>query len=343
MRVADDLIDRLYSRHGVRHISLITGNGSLVINDAICQHGKIKPVFFNGEASAGYCAVGYSKYSNKLSVVNPIGGCGSTNCLTALLAAYQDHVPALFLSGNTALKHTTRNLREFKNIRVKKLGIQELDIIEVVKPLTKYCDTVESARVARCKLDTAVAKALTPPFGPVWLDVPADVGSAPADESDSIRFQPTSPDVRYFGGEVEELRQELSSAERPLVLAGNGVGLSGSREAFKAFAEKHQLPCVFTYGATDLLDSVHPLHIGRIGIKGTRAGNMALQHCDLLLVLGACLNVPQVGYDEKLFAPQARKIVVDIDPVEHSKCHVPIDAAIICELSVFFTVYAAMA
>ncbi len=331
-RVADDLIDRLYSKHGVRHISLITGNGSLVINDAICQHGKIRPVFFNHEASAGYCAVGYSKYSNRLSVVNPIGGCGSTNCMTALLAAFQDHVPVLFLSGNVALKHTTRNLRETTGVRVKKLGVQELDIIEVVEPLTKYRAVIQSAWTAHAHLDNAIAAALTPPFGPVWLDVPADVGSAPADGPKDAEFAPMAkPAPELSMVDHADLVVALSDATRPLVLAGNGVGLSGSRAAFKQFVERLQLPCVFTYGATDLLASDHPLHIGRIGIKGTRAGNMAVQNCDLLLILGACLNVPQTGYERSLFAPNARKIAVDVAPVIG-----PVDQTIVCDLKEFF-------
>src|SRR4051812_36540105 len=107
MRVADFIIQRLHDKYGIKYIPLLTGNGSLVINDAIAKNKNITPICVHHEQDAGYFSLGYSKYTNKLSVVNPTTGCAGTNCITPLLAAYQDHTPILFLSGNVALKQTS--------------------------------------------------------------------------------------------------------------------------------------------------------------------------------------------------------------------------------------------
>lgn len=143
IRAADYIIDRLNVKYGINIISLLTGNGSLVINDAIAKNKNITPICVHHEQDAGYFALGYSKYNNRLSVVNPTTGCASVSCLTPLLAAYHDHTPILFLSGNVALKQTSRYHRLHNNVNLKKLGTQELDIIEIVKPLTKYSVMIE--------------------------------------------------------------------------------------------------------------------------------------------------------------------------------------------------------
>jgi len=315
MRAADLMVKRLSSKYGIRHVSLVTGNGSLVINDAICQNKDITPVFFNGEQSASYFALGYSKYTNGLSFVNPIGGCGSTNCMTGLLAAWQDHVPILFLSGNVASNQTTHKWNANHFIKARKIGVQETDIMELVKPLTKYAAFIGSAAMSIYELDKAVEFAMTYPRGPVWLDLPSDVGSQDVSEKELLEYVPVTPTfldgLTFSKFHVNRIKRSIAKAERPLVLAGNGVRLSGRINGFKQFVQEHQIPCVFTYGAVDIMRSSDPLNIGRIGIKGNRAANMAVNNCDLLIVLGASLNIPQVGYDVSLFAPKAEKIIID--------------------------------
>jgi len=189
IRIADFIINRLNTKYGIKYISLLTGNGSLVINNAIAKNKNIIPICVHHEADAGYFALGFSKYTNKLSVVNPTTGCAGTNCITSLLAAYQDHTPVLYLSGNVALTQTTRYHRLYNNIKLKKLGVQELDIIEIVKSITKYAVMVEDAKMVKYELDKAIDIALTPPYGPVWVDLPADLGASPIEEKDLIEYE----------------------------------------------------------------------------------------------------------------------------------------------------------
>ena len=136
---------------------------------------------------------------------------------------------------------------------------------------------------------------------------------------------------------IGELKRDLSNFKRPLVLAGNGIRLSDTQEKFRLFLEQNEIPAVFTYGGTDILDFNHPLHIGSIGVKGTRAGNFAIQNCDILLVLGCCLNIPQIGYMPEKFAPKAKKVVIDVDIENHKKdIGIHLDATIQCRLEEFF-------
>ncbi len=341
MRVADYIIDRLNKKYGIKYISLVTGNGSLVINDAIAKNPNVEGVFFNGEQSCGYFALGYSKYTNKLSVTNLIGGCGSTNAITSLLDAYQDHTPILFLSGNVALNYTTKNLKDTKNIKIKKFGVQELDIIEIVKPLTKYAVMITDKKMVKYELDKAIDSALTAPFSPVWIDLPADIGSSLINEEELVDYNKPQniDDVIQILDSIEwakELKQDLNTYKRPLILAGNGITLSGSREEFKQFIEKHNIPAIFTYGGKDLLDYNSSKNLGVVGLKPNRAAGFVLNNCDLLIILGCCLNICQTGYDGSLFAPKAKKYVVDINPIEHTKPHIKIDKIIECDLREFF-------
>lgn len=345
-RVADFIIRRLNEKYGIKYIPLLTGNGSLVINDAIAKNKNITPICVHHEQDAGYWALGYSKYTNKLSVVNPTTGCAGTNCITPLLAAYQDHVPILFLTGNVALKQTSRYHRLHNNINLKKLGTQEADIIEVVKSLTKYSVMIDDKELIKYELDKAIDIALTPPFGPVWLDLPADIGATLIEEKDLVNY--VNIDGRFIVDKLiqdelplristDELKQDLQTYQRPLILAGNGIRLSNTQEQLRLFAEKYQIPIVVTYGGVDLIDYNHPLYLGGpIGVKGCRASNFILQQADLILVLGACLNVPQCGYMGEKFAPNARKIVIDICAENHRKNTVKVDKVIECELSEFF-------
>ncbi len=188
IRVADYIISRLHDKYGIKYIPLLTGNGSLVINDAIAKNKNITPICVHHETDGGYICLGMSKYTNKLSVMNPTTGCAGTNTITPLLAAYQDHVPILFLSGNVALKQTSRYHKLHNNTNLKKLGTQELDIVEIVKSLTKYSVMVKDSKMVKYELDKAIDIALTPPFGPVWVDLPSCIGASMINENELINY-----------------------------------------------------------------------------------------------------------------------------------------------------------
>ena len=254
--------------------------------------------------------VAYSKYTGQPSLVCPTTGCGGTNAITGLLDAWQDSVPVIFVSGNV-------NLHQISPPGVRNLGVQEARIIEIVQSITKYAKLIESVDEVEEVVQEALKAATTGRPGPVWIDIPMDIQGKEM--------------------EVFSLQEEIKKAERPLILAGGGITCAGiCRDEFRDFVSKTRIPIVTTFNAVDLIESDDPYFVGRVGVKGTRAGNFAMQNCDLLLVLGSRLPVPATGYNYKTFAREAKVIVVDIDKDEHSKNTVQIDKFIHSDLKDFF-------
>ena len=308
MRVVDYVIDEVY-KAGAKHAFTITGGGAMFIIDAVAAHPSIVPVCNHHEQASAMGGVAYSKYTGKPSLVCPTTGCGGTNSITGLLDAWQDSVPVIFVSGNV-------NLHQISPPGVRNLGVQEARIIEIVESITKYAKLIESVDDVEEVVQTAIKEATTGRPGPVWIDIPMDLQG---------KQMP-----------IFSLEDEIKKAERPLILAGGGISCAGiSREEFREYVKEAKIPVVTTYNSVDLIESDDPYFVGRVGVKGTRAGNFAMQNCDLLLVLGSRLPVPVSGYNYKTFARDAKVIVVDIDKEEHSKNTVKIDKFIHSDLKDF--------
>ena len=308
MRVVDYVIDQVY-KAGARHAFTITGGGAMFLNDAVAAHTWITPVCNHHEQASAMAAVAYSKYTGKPSLVCPTTGCGGTNAITGLLDAWQDSVPVIFVSGNV-------NHHQISPPGVRNLGVQEARIIEVVESITKYAKLIESVDEVEEVVQEAIRQATTGRPGPVWIDIPMDIQGKEL--------------------EIYSLQEDLKEAWRPLILAGGGINCAGvSRDEFRDFVRHVRIPVVTTFNAVDLIESDDEYFVGRVGVKGTSAGNFAMQNCDLLLVLGSRLPVPATGYNYKTFAREAKIIVVDIDREEHSKNTVHIDKFIHANLMDF--------
>lgn len=333
MRTSDYIAKRL-SELGVKHVYGLMGGGAGGLNDGFIKNNDIKYICFHHEQGAGHAAIGESKVTKKLSVVNPTTGCGGTNCITSVLDAWQDSIPVLFISGNVKLNQISSFINKTKNVFIRKYGIQEHDIISTVKSITKYSKLVESANDVAYELDKAIHEALSGRMGPVWLDIPSDVQHAEMPESYGI-FKPENEE-KINKNQLSEVLNLIHNYNRPLVLGGYGVVLSGARVGFKNFVEKNNLPFVTTYLGIEILGHEHPLNIGTIGIKGSRSGNFAIQNCDCLIILGCSLNCSHTGYDENLFSPASFKIMVDIDENEYDKSNVKINKFIKTNLKDFF-------
>ena len=180
MRISDYIVKHLEDI-GIKYVFGVTGGGAAGLNDAFALSKKIKYISCHHEQGAGNAAIGYAKQTGKLAVVNPTTGCGGTNCITSVLDAWQDSVPVLFLSGNVALKHTIHHLG---NIGMRQLGIQENDIIPIVKPITKFASMISNPNATLCVLQKAIYTATSLRKGPVWLDVPSDIQGQVMKEED---------------------------------------------------------------------------------------------------------------------------------------------------------------
>jgi len=333
MRVCDYIAEYLFN-YGVRNVYGLMGGGASGLNDGFIKNGKIEYICFHHEQGAGYAAYAESKITNKLAVVNPTTGCGGTNCMTPLLNSWQDSTPVLFLSGNVRLKHTSNYINKTKNLTIRKYGVQEHDIINSVKTITKYAAVIEKVEDVKYELQKAIFKATTGRPGPVWLDIPSDIQVAEMPKH-SLEF--TEEIVNNRCPTVYQTFLDfLNKSNRPIILAGNGIHLSNTRQQFLKYIEYHNIPYVSSYLGRDIASFDHYLNMGAIGIKGTRAANFALHHCDFLLILGCSLNATHLGYDESQFSPSSIKMMIDIDYNETFKNIVKIDRAYNINIKDFF-------
>lgn len=330
VRVADYVTNFLESK-GIKHVFQVTGGGAMFLNDAV-EQSSLTPIFCHHEQACTMASVGYTKTNNKVSVVIPTTGCGSTNTITGLLDAWQDSNKIMVISGQVNKKDTTA----FKKVSLRKLGVQEVDIIKIVNSITKYSVMIENAEDIAYELEKAYHICNEGRPGPVWIDIPLDIQSALIDESKLKHF---SPNLSLINSKsLSEFEKYLKQSKRPIIIAGNGIYLSNTVSQFKQFIDHYQIPVATTFLGLNLLEETHPLYVGRIGLKGTRAGNFAVANSDLIISLGSSLSIPATGFQYHLFGREAKIIAVDVDKEEHLKETVKIDKVIVDNLSNFFSI-----
>jgi acetolactate synthase I/II/III large subunit len=332
IRVADYIVKFLENK-SIKHAFMVTGGGAMFLNDGIAKSKKIQGIFNHHEQASSMAALGYSKVDNDIVVVMPTTGCGGTNTITGLLDAWQDSNKVVFISGNVKYKETTHEM----DLPLRKLGVQEANIISIVKPITKFAKMINNPLDTKKVLEEAFFECENGRPGPVWIDIPMDIQAALIEEDELIGFIKNTPKKEKPNFSVVE--KYLEKSKRPIILAGYGIHLSNTREKFIDFLEKSKIPSVFTYGGTDLVPYEHNLHIGKIGIKGDRPGNFALQNADLIIVLGSSLNIPVIGYEYELFGRNSKIICVDIDEFEHKKKTIRPNEIINCHLDDFFNFF----
>jgi acetolactate synthase-1/2/3 large subunit len=216
-----------------------------------------------------------------------------------------------------------QSLGSLKDITLRQLGVQECDIISMVKPITKYAIQITNPNNIVSCLEKAYQEATTGRKGPVWLDIPLDVQNAKIDPKE------------YF---VDDIINIILKSKRPIIVTGNGIHLSNSEKEFLEIKDKLQIPIVSTWTSKDLLNHNDPLFVGNFGLLGERAGNFAIQNADLLLILGSRMSIPNVGYQHQSFSPNSIKIMVDIDENELKKPTIKIDYPINRDLKFFLSV-----
>ena len=320
MRVCDWIADYLKSL-GVERVHGLMGGGAAGLNDGFIKQ-NMPYICYHHEQGAGHAAIGESKYTGKLAVVNPTTGCAGTNCATSVLDAWQDSVPVLFISGNVRRDTCSGWINHTNGVNIRKYGIQEHHVVDTYKSITKYSKFVIDPLEVAYTMQQAVYLATTGRPGPVWVDIPGDIQLTQMPENPS-QFQPSITETVHH--DYTDVKKMLANAQRPVVLAGYGIRQSGLVDEFVEFVEKYNIPYVSTYGARDYTANEHPLSIGAVGQRGSRAGNFAMQNADLLLILGSSLNASVVGYDPKQFAPASIKVLVDTDWNELHKNIVKID------------------
>ena len=328
MRVADYIFERL-SLEGVRRPFVVTGRGALFLDDAIAKRKDFEPVFVHHEQSASFAAIASSEVNDVIGCAVVSTGCASTNCITGVLSAWQDGIPAVFISGQNSLSETTR----YTGHPLRTYGQQEADIVGLVEPITKYAVMITSPDQIVYELEKALYMAMEGRCGPVWLDVPLDIQNMRVQPDSVEKYIPPTKHTDSQEQNINYISDALSKAERPVVLIGSGAKHSQCIEQLVTFIEQANIPLVFTSSGADIYGASNDLSIGSFGSMGcSRAGAFAVQNADYVLVLGSRLSSITTGVDYCKFARDAKVVVVDIDKHEHTKTGISIERIIESDL-----------
>jgi acetolactate synthase-1/2/3 large subunit len=314
---ADFLVQELKSK-GVDLIFCITGAGNLAIVDAITRDGSIRLIYSHHEQAAVMEAQGYSRVTGKMGVALVTTGGGVANTLTGILSAYLDSIPVLVISGNESSFHC----ENYATLRA--YGVQGFDSVSVLQPVTKSAIRITDNKEIVVDFNRVWEEALTARRGPVLIDFPMDLQRklSHLEEMCAAAQRELHASVKLSGetrSHIQELSSALAAAHTPLLYIGNGCRGGEEFELLKEFVEREQIPFCLSWSALDLFPADAKLNVGRIGIYGDRAANLALQKADLLLCIGTRLAIPQLGYDRADFGRNAAKWIVEIDPTECSK------------------------
>ena len=301
IKVSDYIAKRLIE-YGVKHVFMITGGGAMYLNDSFGRAKKIKCIFNHHEQACAIAAEGYARVTGKLAVVNVTSGPGGLNTLTGVMGQWTDSVPVLYISGQVK-KETTIN--SCPDIGLRQLGDQEVDIISIVKPITKFSVSVKNPKDIKKFLEKALHIATSGRPGPVWIDIPLDVQGAQVEENHMPEYDARPNKVVFKKREVDLKISHalvlLKNSKRPVLIAGHGTRIAGAQKKLLNTIEKFKIPVVTTFNGFDLVSSDNPYFIGRIGTLGSRAGNLALQNSDLVISVGSRNNIRQVSYNWKTF------------------------------------------
>jgi acetolactate synthase-1/2/3 large subunit len=315
-----DYVIRFVANQGVKHIFLVVGGGAMHLNESLARCKEIEYVCNLHEQASAIAAENYSKATNHFGVAMVTTGPGGTNAITGLAGAWLDSTPCLFISGQ--VKRADSMFRpDGTPLGVRQVGVQEVDIISIVRPLTKYAVTVNDPQTIRYHMERAMYLAQSGRPGPVWIDIPLDVQAAPIDETALEGFEPpvALSSVGSLEAQVRTVIEALNQAERPMLLAGNGIRLARAEKEFLELVRVLDVPLETTWLAIDLVGDENPLYVGRPGSIAARGANFAVQNSDFLLAIGARLDRVVTGFAPDKFARSAHKAMVDIDPAELGK------------------------
>jgi acetolactate synthase-1/2/3 large subunit len=328
-----DYVIKFIENLGVKHVFMFSGGGAMHLVDSLGKSEEIEYICTLHEQAAAIAMESYSQFTGNFGVTLVTTGPGGTNAITGLAAAWIDSIPCIVLSGQVK----RADLKGSSGVR--QMGGQEIDIVSIVDSITKYAVTILEPDSIRYHLEKAVYRAKTGRPGPGWTDSPLDVQAGMMAETVLEGFNRLEEkiDSLQFESQIDESISMLKKAERPVILAGNGIRLANAMEEFKQMVDLLGVPVLTTWKAADFLPENHPLFAGRPGAIGQRGANFTQQNADLIISIGARMDLVQTGYNHANFAPVAKKIFVDIDKSELSKMKTHVDIKLCSDAKRFIT------
>lgn len=307
---ACDYIAKFLRAQEVKYVFEMSGGMITQILDAIHQNGGIDIVSVHHEQSASFAVDAYGRCTGNVAVGMATSGPGATNLITGIASCYFDSSPGLFITGQV-------NTHEQKNERkIRQLGFQETDIVSMVQHVTKKSYLISEASQIEPVLKEAYKIAISDRPGPVLIDIPMNLQRAEI-EVGTIEKITREKITSFIETDIfEDLLKAVGQSKKPLILAGGGINSGRASKKFLDLVEKLQIPVVTSLMGIDLIDYTHPLRVGFIGSYGNRWANIALGHCDLLLVLGSRLDIRQTGADIDSFGRNKKIIHIDCDEHE---------------------------
>jgi acetolactate synthase-1/2/3 large subunit len=337
-----DFITNFLIKNGLDTLFTITGGFAMHLNDSFGKNPDFDIYYQHHEQACGYAATGFTKTNSKPSIVCTTAGCAATNTISPCLVAHQDSLPVLFISGQVKSNESIRAMNT-EQMKLRHYAGADCDIISMVTPITKYAYEITKIEEVRPVLIEAIKNLINGRPGPVWLSIAVDIQgflmdddimpiTIPVIEKDIIGQTPNFENL-------EEVRKLLLKSERPMIIAGNGIKLGHCNEKFNQFLKKYKIPVGVTFHGTDLIESNNELYVGKIGLIGDRAGNFAMQNCDLLISLGCRMAQGIIGYRSDWFAREAKIVYIDNDENELAKTNTHYDLKINMDLNLFFDNY----
>ena len=315
MKFADYLANYLYKKN-LKNIYSVTGAGSMHFNDSIGSHPGLNVTYTHHEQAAAMAAEGDARITRLPAVVNASTGPGGTNTLTGVAGAWVDSIPMLIISGQVMKKDIGTS------IGYRQLGVQEANVVDMARPVTKFCKTIMNPYDIEIIFDEAIKICLEGRPGPVWVEIPLDV------QSFNLDLKKIKKTKKIFSkSKVSNVSQNvknkilnlISKSKKPIIISGYGIRSAKAEKDLIKFINLTKIPLVTSWNTIDLIDSSSDNVIGRAGVFGDRASNYAVQKCDLLIVLGSRMSTAQVGYMDDMFSVNSKKIHVDISRMELDK------------------------
>lgn len=309
-----DYIIKFLEKEGVGHIFMLPGGMAMHINDSMGNAATLKSISMLHEQSCAFAAESYARITNNLGVVCTTCGPAATNTLTGVACAWIESTPLLVITGQV------KRADMAQDPSLRQLGVQEVRIVDMAKPITKYTTCITDPNKIRFELEKAVYLCKEGRPGPVLLDIPVDVQACRVEESELEGYFPEKKGRQIISKEViNQVVTLLNNAKRPVFYVGHGVNVANAREAFRELAERLNVPVLVHWNGMNLLENDHPLYMGRPGAVGQRAANFVLQNSDVLISVGTRLALLQTGFNFAGYAKNAKHVMVDIDMAELDK------------------------
>lgn len=329
-----DFIAKFIAEHEdtAKTVFMVSGGGNMHLIDSLGKNENLEYVCNHHEQACAIAAEGYARISNKIGIAYVTTGPGGTNAITGVYGAWVDSIPTMIISGQVKFQTT---IASQPKLNLRQLGDQEVNIVDIVRPITKYAVMITDKNSVKFHLQKAVYEAKHGRPGPVWLDVPLDIQGAMVDEADLVEFE--IPEAPKFDTKIPQVLDALKAAKRPVIIVGNGITLAGANEEFLKLIEILKIPVIGTFARYDIVRNDHGLFFGRYGTIGNRAANFVVQNSDLIIAIGARLNIRAVSYNWEFFGREAKKILVDIDQNELNKKTIAADIKIKSDAKVFIS------